>query len=161
MILLLTTSTRAKDCAAALEQGTGHKVHVSTTVPLALNRLQALEYDALAIDQSLLEADPRALDVLFNRCGMAIPLYVNLALHGRERIVREIQVGSRRIDGERSRAMRSAEQVLANQLRGNLTGILLNSDLALRQKSISADVAEKVQSVRELAEKMRTHLGIA
>jgi hypothetical protein len=161
MILLVTTSTRAKDCAAAMEQGTGHKVHISTTVPLASNRLQATEYEAIAIDQSMLETDPRALDVLFNRCGMAIPLYVDLALHGTERIVREIQVGLRRIDSERSRAMRSAGQVLANQLRGNLTGILLNSDLALRQKTISADVAEKVKSVRDLAEKMRTHLGIA
>jgi hypothetical protein len=161
MILLVTTSPRGKDCAAALELGTGHKVHVSTTVPFALSRLQATEYDAIAIDQSLLEADPRALDALFNRCGMAIPLYVNPALHSIERIVREIQVGLRRIDGERMRAMHSAERVLASQLRGNLTGILLNSDLALRQKSISSDVAEKVKSVRDLAEMMRSHLGIA
>jgi len=42
-----------------------------------------------------------------------------------------------------------------------VTGILLNSELALRQKSISPDVAEKVRSVRELAEKMRSQLEIA
>ena len=81
MILLVSTSPRAKDCAAALELGTGHKTHVSTTVPLALTRLQAAEYDALAVDQSLLEADPNALDMLFNRFGTAMPLYINLALH--------------------------------------------------------------------------------
>jgi len=161
MILLVSTSPRAKDCAAAIELGTGHKTHLSTTVPLALTRLQAAEYDALAVDQSLLEADPHALETLFNRCGTAMPLYINLALHSPERVVREVQVGLRRIDGERAQAMKSAELVLANQLRGNLTGILLNSDLALRQQSISADVAEKVKSVRDLAEQMRGHLGIA
>jgi hypothetical protein len=154
MILLVSTSPRAKDCAAALELGTGHKTHVSTTVPLALTRLQA-------VDQSLLEADPNALDMLFNRCGTAMPLYINLALHSPERVVREVQVGLRRIDGEKAQAMKSAERALANQLRGNLTGILLNSDLALRQKAIPADVAEKVKSVRDLAEEMRSHLGIA
>ncbi len=160
MILLVTTSTRGKDCAAALERGTGHKTHVSTTVPLALTRLQATEYDAIAVDQSLLEADPHALDTLLNRCGTAMPLFLNLALHSPERVVREVQVGLRRIDGEKVQAMRSAEQVLANQLRGNLTGILLNSDLVLRQKSIPVDVAERVKSVRDLAEQMRAHLGI-
>lgn len=161
MILLVSTSPRARDCAAALEQGTGHKTHLSTTLPLALGRLQAAEYDAIAVDQSLLEIDPHALDTLLNRCATAMPLYVNLALHSIERIVHEVQVGLRRIDGEKVQAMKSAERVLASQLRGNLTGILLNSDLALRQKSIPIEVAEKLKSVRTLAEQMRSNLGIA
>jgi hypothetical protein len=161
MILLVTTSLRAKDCAAAAELGTGHKTHVACTVPQAVSRLQAAEYDTLAIDQPLLETDLRALDTLLNRCGMAMPVYVNLALHSTERVVREIRVALRRFESERFLAMQSAVKILGNQLRGNLTGILLNSDLALRQKSISPDVADKVKSVRDLAEKMRTQLGNA
>jgi len=108
MILLVTTSNRAKDCAAALELGTGHKTHVSTTVPLALSRLRAAEYDAIAVDQSLLETDAHALDMLFNRCGAAMLLYINLALHSPERVVREAQVALRRMDGEKLQAMKSA-----------------------------------------------------
>jgi hypothetical protein len=161
MILLVTTSSRAKDCAAAVELGTGHKTHVAGTVPQAVSRLQAAEYDALAIDQSLLETDLRALDTLLNHCGMAMPAYVNLALHSTDRVVREMQVALRRFESERFLAMQSAVKILGSQLRGNLTGILLNSDLALRQRSISPDVAEKVQSVRDLAEKIRTQLGNA
>lgn len=161
MILLVTTSARAKDCAAAIELGTGHKTHVVGTVLQALSRLQAAEYDALAVDQSLLESDLRALDTLLNRCGMAMPAYVNLALHSTERVVREMQVALRRFEGERFLAMQSAVKILGSQLRGNLTGILLNSDLALRERSISPDVADKVKSVRDLAEKMRTQLGNA
>ena len=161
MILMVSTSTRARDCAAALEQGTGHKTDLSTTLPLALGRLQAAEYDAIAVDQSLLETDPHALDTLLNRCGTAMPLFINLALHSVERTVREVQVGLRRIDGEKVQAMKAAERLLASQLRGNLTGILLNSDLALRQESIPAAVAEKLKSVRSLAQQMRSNLGIA
>jgi hypothetical protein len=123
--------------------------------------MQAAEYDGLAIDQSLLESDFRALDTLLNRCGIAVPLYVNLALHSNERVVREVQVALRRAEKERLMATRTAEQLLRNQLRSQVTGILLNSELALRQKSISPDVAEKVRSVRELAEKMRSQLEIA
>jgi len=161
MILLVTTSSRAKECAAALEQGTGHKTHVASSVPQAVTKMQAAEFDGLAIDQSLLESDFRALDTLLNRCGIAIPLYVNLALHSNERVVREVQVALRRAEKEKLMATRTAEQVLRNQLRSQVTGILLNSELALRQKSISPDVAEKVRSVRELAERMRSQLEIA
>ena len=97
--------------------------------------MQAAEYDGLAIDQSLLESDFRALDTLLNRCGIAIPLYVNLALHSNERVVREVQVALRRAEKEKLMATRTAEQVLRNQLRSQVTGILLNSELALRQKT--------------------------
>jgi len=158
MILLVTTSARAKEYAAALDRGTGHKAEVASTVPLALSRMRAAEYEAIAVDQSLLEADFRAFDTLLNHCGMAMPIYVNLALHSAERIAREVQVALRRADQEKIVAMRAAERVLRNQLRDEVTGILLNSELALRQQSLPPEVAEKMRSVRQLAEKMRARM---
>ena len=159
MILLVTTSSRSKECAAALELGTGHKTFVASTVPHALHRLHTAEYDVLIIDQFLVEGDLSGLDSLLNRCGMAMPVYINLALHSTERLVREVQVAMRRIDSERLLAMSSAQKILSDRLKGNLTGILLTSELALRQGGIAPEVAEKVRSVRDLAEKMRTQLG--
>lgn len=161
MILLVTTSSRAKECATALEQGTGHKTHLASSVPQAVSKLQAADYEGLAIDQSVLESDFRAFDTLLNRCGIAMPLHVNLALHSTERVVREVQVALRRAEKEKQVATRIAGQLLRNQLRGELTGILLNSDLALRQTAISPEVAEKLKSVKQLAEKMRAQLQIA
>ena len=117
------------------------------------------EYDVLIIDQFLVEGDLSGLDSLLNRCGMAMPVYINLALHSTERLVREVQVAMRRIDSERLLAMSSAQKILSDRLKGNLTGILLTSELALRQGGIAPEVAEKVRSVRDLAEKMRTQLG--
>jgi hypothetical protein len=158
MILLVTTSNRGNECAAALEQGTGHKTLLVSSVSAALSRLQSSECKILAIDQSLLEADFRALDVLLNHAGAAMPLYLNLALHGSERIVREVQVALRRTENEKLAAMRSAQSVLRSQLRDEVTGILLNSELALRQPAVPAPVAEKLRQVQNMAEKMRTCL---
>ncbi len=160
MILLVSTSSRAKECAAALEQGTAHQTQVVGTVPQALQKLQVRDYGTLAIDQSLLESDSRALDTLLNHSGTAMPVYVNLALHSTDRVVREVQVALRRAQQEKRVAMRSAERMLRHELRGEVTGILLNSELALRQKSLAPEVAVKIQSVRELAEKMRSRLGM-
>jgi hypothetical protein len=160
VILLVTTSSRGKEYAAALERGTGLKTHVAGSVPQALNKLQAADYDLLATDQSLLEADFRALDTLLNRCGTAIPVYVNLALHSSERVVREVQVALRRTQEEKLAAERVAGKLLRNELRGEVTGILLNSELVLRQTGLAPEIAEKINSVRELAEKMRSRLEI-
>ena len=74
MILLVTTSSRAKECAAAVEQGTGHKTHVASSVPQAVSKLEAADYEGLAIDQSVLESDFRALDTLLNHCGIRADL---------------------------------------------------------------------------------------
>jgi len=160
MILLVTTSSRGKEYAAALERATGHTTHVAGSVPQAVAKLQAAEYDLLATDQSLLEADLRAMDTLLNRCGMAIPVYVNLALHSSERIVREVQVALRRAQQEKVAAERVAGKLLGSELRGELTGILLNSELALRHGGLAPEIAKNINSVRELAEKMRSRLQI-
>ena len=160
MILLLTASSRGNECAAALERGTGHKTHVASSVPQAVTKLQTADYDLLAIDQPMLETDLRALDTLLNRCGTAIPVYVNLSLHSSERIVREIQVALRRAQEEKLAAERVAGKLLRNELRSEVTGILLNSELALRHAGLAPEIAEKINSVRELAEKMRSRLEI-
>jgi hypothetical protein len=122
--------------------------------------MQTAEYEGLVIDQSLLESDFRALDTLLNHCGIAMPLYINLALHSTERVTREVQVALRRGEKEKQMALRAVERVLRNQLRDDVTGILLNSELALRQTSIAPETAAKLESVRELAEKMRARLEI-
>lgn len=160
MILLVTTSSRGKEYAAALERGTGHKTHVAGSVPQAVAKLQSADYDLLATDQSLLEADLRAADTLLNRCGTAMPVYVNLALHSPERIVREVQVALRRAQEEKLAAERTAGNVLRNELRSEVTGILLNSELALRQTGLAPEIVQRIHSVRELAEKMRSRLEI-
>ncbi len=160
MILLVTTSSRAQECAAALQQGTGQPTQVANSVPQAVTRLQTTEYDALAIDQSLLEADFRALDTLLNHAGTALPIYVNLALHHCDRVVREAQVALRRAEKEKQWAMGLAERVLRNRLRAEVTGILLTSELALRQPAIPAEVVAKIRLVQDMAEKMRSQLHV-
>ena len=160
MILLLTASSRARECAAALERGTGHKTRLAGSVPQALIRLRNADYDALAIDQSLLEADFRALDSLLNHSGTAMPIYVNLSLHSTERVVREVQVALRRAEKEKRTALKEVERDLRNQLRNEVTGILLTAELALRHPTLPPEVVAKLQLVQDMAEKMRVRLHV-
>jgi hypothetical protein len=160
MILLVTASSRAKECAATLETSARQKVDLAHSVTRALVKLQQAEYDALVIDESLIEIDDTAVNALLNHAGMAMPIYINLGLHRTERLVREVIAGLMRKHAERLGAKRSAITELQSQLRGDLTGILLASELALRESSIPPRVADRINSVHRLAEQIRTRLEV-
>ncbi len=61
---------------------------------------------------------------------------------------------------EKQTALRTVERDLRNQLRSEVTGILLTSELALRHPAIPADVAAKLQLVQDMAHKMRLRLHV-
>src|SRR5260370_37372162 len=58
MILLVTSSVRAPECAAALNQATGERVVAAATLPRASTLLRAECYVAVVLHQYLLEAEP-------------------------------------------------------------------------------------------------------
>ena len=158
MILLVTNSSRAKECVTALETGARRKVNLAHSVSRALAKLQQSEYDALVIDESLVEIDDAAVSTLLEHAGMAMPIYINLGLHRTERLVREVIAGLGRKNAEHLGAKRSAITELQSQLRSDLTGILLASELALRETSIPPRVADRINSVHRLAEQIRSRL---
>lgn len=160
MILLISTSSRAKDCAVALENSTKQKVQHASSVSRALVMLRGREYDVLVVDESLAEMDDAAVDNLLNRAGLAMAIYVNLGIHRTERIVREVQAGLLRKEAEHIVAKRSAQRLLRSELRGDVTGILLASELALRESGLPTRLAERMNSVHHLAEQMRSRLQV-
>jgi|SRR5271169_4830570 len=158
MVILVTSSSRAKECAAAIEQMTHRKTQVATSLARAVDFLQTHDYDVLVLDESFHQTEVSAANLLLDHAGPAMPVYVNLALHGAERVAREVQTGLLRLVREKLAAMQSAENVLRNELRGDVTGILLNSELALREPSLSEGIAERIHVLHELAENMRLKL---
>jgi hypothetical protein len=158
MVILVTTSPRAKECAAAIELTTHQKTQIATSLARAVECLQTHDYDALVLDESFNHAEIGGANLLLNHAGSAMPIYVNLALHGTERVTREVQNGMLRFVREKLAAMRTAENALRSLLRGEVTAILLNSELALREPALSASVAEKIHIMHELAEGMRLKL---
>jgi DNA-binding NtrC family response regulator len=158
MIMLVTTSPRAKECAAAMEQATHQKAQIATSPAKAVECLQNCDYDLLVLDESFNQSEAGGVTLLLNHAGLAMPVYINLALHGTERVAREVQNGLMRLVREKLAAMRSAENVLRNALRGDVTAILLNSELALRAPSLSEQVAGRIQVMHDLAATMRRKL---
>src|ERR1700740_1569362 len=89
VILLITPSAPIKECAHALQSGTGRAVEVAATLQEAGCKLREREYAAVVIDQSLVEAEPDESNQILQPLRSAIPVYVNFAISGIDRVVRD------------------------------------------------------------------------
>lgn len=158
MIMMLSSSPRAQECADSLQNACGEPVRVVTSVRAAMAQFRASEFAAIVIDQNILDPDPLAIETMLRHSGTAIPVYVNFALYNGERVLREVQLALRRAQAERAVAMHAANTKLRNELKSTLTGILMSSELALAVPALPEAAQVKIRSVYDLAQNLRKQL---
>jgi hypothetical protein len=158
MILLVTSSERASGCTAALQKATSEQIVVAASLARASTFLRAESYLAVVLDQHLLETEPREAEIVLEHLGTAIPVQVNLAISGMERLVREVRAAVQRRRREEIIARQAAMGRLHSELNGTVTALLLSSELALQSAGLPAAATEKLASVHELVNKLRKQL---
>ena len=159
MILLVGASASTSRCAAQLEQELGIATRTADSVRQAIVLLRRENFAAVVIDQVLLDADPVSVDALLRQIGTAIAVFFNPAIQGSERVVREVRSALQRRQQEQVSAMKIAARSLRNELKDDVTGILLSSQLALAVPSLPPAAEAKLKSVAELAERIRARLA--
>lgn len=158
MILLVTPNLRAEECAAAIQEATGEKIVLAEGLRRAITLLRAESYLTVVLDQYLLEAEPDETETLMQHLGDAIPVQVNLAVSGLERLVREVRAAMQRRQREQVSARRAAEKSLHSELNGTVTALLLTCELALSTPDLPPPVLEKLRSAHDLVERLRSQL---
>ena len=92
---------------------------------------------------------------------MATPVFVNFAISGIERVVRELRAALQRRTKEVQVARKVAEGALRNELKGTVTAILLSCEMALQAENLPTTAQVKLQAIDELGREMRKKLGLA
>jgi hypothetical protein len=161
MIIIVSSGANARECALALEKQTGERSVFSSTLRECAHKLQSQEFTAVVLDQVLVDSSSGSMDMMWKHAGGAIVVAVNFAINGADRVVREVKAALRRRERERARAQSAVQTSLRNELTGAVTGILLSSELALKQPELPAMVVSKLRSVHELALLMKQRLGPA
>jgi len=154
MILLVTPSERASECAKALHEAMGEEVLVAESLVRATTLLRVECYLAVVLDQYLLEAQPREALTMIEHLGSAVPVQVNLAITAMDRLVREVRAAVLRRHREEVRARQVAIGTLQGELNGTVTALLLSIELALETTGLPAAAAEKLRSIHELVKKL-------
>lgn len=157
-VLLVTTMSGAENCAAAVGRQLGLTVEVAENRRIALAALRRHEYSVLVLDESLVEADPAGAEVLWQQAGLAVPIQVNLGISGCNRVLREVRAALQRREREMSLAMRAAAQIMEGEMNTTLTGLLLQTQLALEEPTLAPTTVLKLRQVFELASELREQL---
>jgi hypothetical protein len=159
MILLISSSPKVEQCAPVLSRELGERVECVTTLSTAAAKLRDHACDLLVIDELFLQTQVAALEGIVAHAGDAIPLFFNPAITGTRRLVLEARAGLRRRESERRLALHNALCMLRNDLRSDVTGILLSSQLALDSQAAPAVLELNLKSVCSLAERLSHKLG--
>jgi hypothetical protein len=159
MILLITPSARGQECAASLKEATGEETHWAESLQQAFARLREQSYSVAVLDQFLLENEPGESDHMLDLLGTAFPIYLNFAVSGMQRLLREVRSALHRRQREEAQARRSIEQQIHSEMFETLTTMLLSCELAMAIPDVPPPVAEKIRLIDNLARDMRVRLG--
>ncbi len=148
----------AANCALAIGTQIGAKVEVAATKKAGLAALRRAEFGVVVVEESLAEADPSWADQIWELAGRAVPVQVNFAISGCMRVGREVKSALLRREGEQAVARRAAVTEVENDLKSSVTGLLLESELALREPAVPASLEPKLRHLVELAGALRERL---
>jgi len=123
--------------------------------------LRAASYSLAIFDQHLIEAEPNESETALAHLGDASSLDVNFAITGMERLADQVQAALKRRARNQAAARAAAAGELLSEIKDALATILLECDLALELGDLPAGAAEKLLSIHEAGNRIRTCLETA
>jgi len=157
-ILLIAPETTAIPVSNSLRQELDAVVEISANRRSGLASLRRGEYSLVLLDESIAAADSETTDMIYQSANAAPVLEINFAIAGVPRIVRQVRAALNRRAHDQAQARMAAAAALQSELNASLTGLLLESQLALREAT--PEQAPKLRHVIELAGDLRNRLRI-
>jgi hypothetical protein len=160
-VLIISGMSGTARCADVLARETGMSVEVANTRKAGLAALRRRAFAVVIVEDSLAEADPLGADLLWKHSGLAVPLQTNFAISGEARLVRDVRAALARRAQEQALALRAATSTLEGELKSAVTGLLLQSQLALADSTVTPSLAGRLKMMNELAIALCQQLGAA
>lgn len=157
-ILLISPEAGGQAIADALRQELNAVVTRLSSRRAGLATLRRSQFSLILLDEALAEADPRVTDLLFQNAGAAPVLEIGMARVPAVRVVRQARTALQRRAADERRAREMAAASLEAELRASLSGLLLESQLALREAL--PEQAPKLRHLVQLAGNLRERLRV-
>ena len=157
-ILIISGMEGVRNCADVVARQLDRKVEVAEGRRTALDALRRRQFALVVLDETLAECDPAAAEVIWQRAGLAVPIQINFALSGAARIIREIRAALSRREQEVAVARLAAKENIATELKNTVTGLLLQSQLALSEGGVPPHIIQRLRVVADLASTLRQQL---
>lgn len=159
MVLLIWASEKAPELAVAIQSKLQQEVHIAVSLERGCDRLRSAEYAIVLVDLWISEAEPMRTDLLFDAVGAAVPLFVNFGISGVDRVLRELRVALQRRERETKLVRRNTEVALRDELKDDVTALLLSCGVAMREPGLTEAVNLRLQQIKEVANQIRARLA--
>lgn len=160
-VLIVTAVEGAENLARALSREADAVVEIARSRRAALARLRRDPVTALLLDASLPDSEMTTSDMLWQNAGDAVPLEINLSMLGAAGVVRLLRNVLEGREQAETLGRREAATAVAQDLQSTITSLLLQSDLILRDKAISPEMADRVRHVKSLTDTLRSRLRLS
>lgn len=155
-VLLIASEPAATSVAQSLRQQLDLAVDVVAHRRAAMSHLRRRQYTLLLLEENLAAVDEEATSLLYDSANTAPVLEINFAVTSAPRVVRQVRSALQRRAHDRQQARAAVATSLHQELNASLTGLLLESQLALR--AATPEQAPKLRHVVELANDLRERL---
>ncbi|MGA7349854.1 MAG: hypothetical protein WBX06_01760 [Acidobacteriaceae bacterium] len=157
-VLIVTAMEEIETTAASVAAQLKLTVEIAASRAAAVRLLARRGYSIVVLDQTLAETDAEGADLIWKNAGVAIPLQMNFALAGSARLEREIRAALARREREHALAVTAARAAVDAELKNAITGILLESQLALGEENLPPRVENRLKTMALMAGRLRDHL---
>jgi threonine dehydrogenase-like Zn-dependent dehydrogenase len=137
-ILLFAAEPLGSEAARALRLHLATEVTVTDSQPRCINALRRGSFDLVLLEESALDLDPLGAEAVYEAVGTSVALEVNFGTMRAERIALAAGSALRRRQLDLERAQGAARSALQHELTASVSGLLLESQLALRQAGADA-----------------------
>ncbi len=155
-ILIIAKEDAALTVANLLHRELDRAVEIAPNRRAGLAALRRAEYSLILLDENLAVADAEITESLYEKALATPILELNFAISNSQRVLRQVRAAFTRRAHDQAQAREAAAITLQNELKSSVTGLLLESQLALREAPPS-NVA-KLRHLIELAGDLRNRL---
>jgi len=156
-ILIIAREESAQPTADLLRHELDIAVEVAPNRRAGLATLRRTEFSLILLDETLASADEETTGSLYEK-ALATPIMeMNFALSNSQRVLRQVRGAFARRVKDQALAQKAARLSLQNELKSSLTGLLLESQLALREAPPANSA--KLRHLVELASGLRDQLS--
>ncbi len=157
-VLLVTAIPGAENLAEVLSERARVKIELVRSRRAALASLRRYSFDVVMVDVTLPQGEVTPTQMLWQNTGDALPMEVDLRALGAASVARLLRGSLRRREQMETQVREQVTRNLAEEMRGAVTGLLLQSDLVLREQALTPSVEAKVREMRALADDLRLRL---
>jgi hypothetical protein len=159
MNLLISISPGNLQCAKLIEETTQVRTKLCTDLSQAADAARNGEFSLIVFDHAGV-GDPSCAMQLYRQAPLALLVDINSGLMSDKRIAAEIRGAVARLEREKKLAVLRAEMSVRSAFKGETTGILVSTQLALKVSDSPAFVREKLQDIHQLANRMKSQIEI-